>query len=261
MATSDDLARIIEAVPVFTINSLITSTDTDMHRLQRPSSMFGIFQDIAAAHARNLGADVRWLHEELDLAWILMRIRLEVDSYPFLGQELTVETWPQEPRALYERDYIIRDTDGKAMVRSVSTWVIMNLSTREIKRDKFLDYKGIETYKERAIEGGVARLKPLDGAEVVYEKEIHFSDLDYNWHANNAKYVDYIMDAFPIDEYKKREVKAIEVHYVNEVGAGETLQIRRKQLDDDKYYVDGVRKADESHVFNALIEWRERDGK
>jgi len=264
MAKSEDLARIIEAVPVFTINSLITSTDTDMYRRQRPSSMFGIFQDIAAAHARNLGADVRWLREELDLAWILMRIRLEIDSYPMLGQELMVDTWPQEPRALYERDYVIREADGKTLARAASTWIIMNLSTREIKRDRFLDYKGVETKKERAIEGGVARLKPVDGAETVYEKKIRFSDVDYNWHANNAKYVDFIMDVFPIEDYKKLEVKAIEVHYINEVGPGEDLFIRRKVLEEGcgptdverKDYIDGVRVSDGSPVFNALVEWR-----
>jgi len=222
--------------------------------------MFGIFQDIAAAHARNLGADVRWLHDEKNLAWILMRIRLEIDSYPMLGQELIVETWPQDPRALYERDYVIREESGEALVRSVSTWVIMNLGTREITRDKFLDYCGVETKKERAIDGGVARLKPLPNADTVYEKEINYSDLDYNWHVNNAKYVDFIMDAFPIEEYKKREVKAIEVHYINEVGAGEALLIRKKNLEEGKDYIDGVRKADESHVFNALVEWREKHG-
>ena len=257
MAKSENIARIIEPVPVFDIDSLITSTDTDMYRRQRPSSMFGIFQDIAAAHARNLGADVRWLHDEMDLAWILMRIRLEIDKYPILGQELVVETWPQEPRAMYERDYMMRDSEGNALVRASSIWIIMNLSTREIKRDKFLDYKGIKIKKERAIEGGIARLKTAQEAKAVYEKVIHFSDLDYNWHANNAKYVDFIMDAFPIEEYKTREVKAIEVHYINEVSAGEILEIRRLNLEEGKDYVDGVRKADGGHVFNALVEWRE----
>jgi len=257
MAKSEDIARIIEAVPVFTINSLITSTDTDMYKRQRPSSMFGVFQDIAAAHARNLGGDVRWLREELDLAWILMRIRLEIDSYPMLGQELKVETWPQDPRALYERDYRVSDTDGKTLVRAASTWIIMNLSTREIKRDKFLDYFGIETIKERAIEGGVGRLKPIEGAETVYEKNIKYSDIDYNWHVNNARYVDFIMDIYPIEVYKKLEVKAIEVHYVNEMSSGEDVLIRRRCMDDGKDYVDGVRKSDGGSVFNALVEWRE----
>jgi len=257
MTKSIGLEKTTEAVPVFTISGLITSTDTDMEHRQRPSSMFGIFQDIAAAHARNLGADVSWLRDELDLAWILMRIRLEIDNYPMRGQEILVDTWPQDPRALYERDYTIKDLEGNSFARAASTWVIMNLDTREIKRDKFLDYFGIETKKERALKGGVPRLKPLEGAETVYEKKIMFSDIDYNWHVNNAKYVDFIMDVFTFEEYKKREVKALEVHYINEVGPEEVLLIRRNKIDADKDYVDGVLKANGGIVFNALVEWRD----
>jgi len=217
--------------------------------------MFGIFQDIAAAHARNLGADVRWLKDELNLAWILMRIRLEIDDYPILGQEVVVETWPQDPRALYERDYTILDNEGKTLVRAASTWIIMDLGTREIKREKFLDYSGVETKKERAIDGGAGRLKHLQGAETVYEKVIRFSDIDYNYHANNAKYVDFIMDVFPITDHIKNKIKAIEINFINEIGPEEVLIIRRKKLEEGKDYVDGVRKKDKSVVFSAIVEW------
>jgi len=218
--------------------------------------MFGVFQDIAAAHARNLGADVRWLHDEFNLAWILMRIRLEIDRYPILGQELKVETWPQEPRALYERDYIMKDSEDNVLVRAVSTWVIMDLGKREIKRDKFLDYHGVEMKKERAIKGGVNRLRPLKGVRKISEKEIRFSDIDYNLHVNNAKYVDIIMDTFPFEIYVKNEIEAIEVHYINEIGPGETISIRRLKVDNKKYYIEGVRNTDKMMVFNAIVEWR-----
>jgi len=247
-----------KAAPVLKVDSLITSTDTDMQRRQKPSSMFGMFQDIAAAHARDLGADVRWLKEEMNRAWILMRIRLEIDIYPELGQSVTLETWPQDPRALYERDYIIRDLDGTPLVRASSTWIIMDLKTREIKRDRFLDYHGIETKKERAIEGGVGRLKPIEGARPIYEKLIMYSDIDYNHHVNNAKYVDFIMDVFPYGNHIKRDIKAIEVHYINEIGPEEVLFIRRKRIDLWKDYVEGVRKSDHGLVFNAIVEWREK---
>ena len=245
-----------QAVPILQKQRIITATDTDLEQRLRPSSMFSMFQDIAAEHAGNLGADVKWLRNELNLAWILMRIRVEIDDYPVLAQEVLVETWPQKPRALYDRDYTIRDADGNALVRAASTWIIMNLGTREIKRDKFLDYFGVEIKKDRAIEGGVGKLKPLEGAEVVYEKEIRFTDVDYNHHVNNAKYVDFIMDAFSFEEHGKRDVKALEMHYINEAEPEDTILIRRIKMDGAKDYLDGIRKADGVSVFNALIEWK-----
>ncbi|MCL1896266.1 MAG: thioesterase [Clostridiales bacterium] len=244
-----------KAKPMYTMQRTLTDTDADFAQRQRLSSMFCMFQDIAGQHAATLGASVAWLREELNLAWILMRVRLEVDKYPVLGQEVTVETWPQAPRALYERDYMIRDMDGAALVRAGSTWIIMDLDTREIKRDKFLDYHGLEMKTDRALGRGVGRLKPVDGMELAFEKEMCFSDTDYNGHVNNAKYVDHIMDCFSFEEHKARVIRAIEMHYVNEIGPGDILQIRRKDLEGGAVYLDGVRKSDGISVINSLVEW------
>jgi acyl-ACP thioesterase len=241
--------------PLYTIQRHVTDSDADFARRQRLSSMFSMFQDIAALHADNLGASVKRLHEELNVAWILMRVRIEVDSYPALAQDIIVETWPQAPRALYERDYRIRDMDGNILVRSASIWVIMDLAAREIKRDKFLDYFGLEMVKDRALGKGFGRLKSMDGAELVYEKEMRVSELDYNLHVNNAKYVDLIMDSFPFETHQNREIKAIEVHYINETSAGDVLQIYHREIDESTVYIECKRKSDGMSVIGALIEW------
>ena len=245
-----------EPTPIFTINRSVTDTDGDFLRRQKLSSMFGMFQDIAGSHAANLGVSVDWLYKEHNLAWILMRVRVEIDKYPKLAQELFVDTWPQKPRALYDRDYQIRDKEGEVLVRAASTWIIMNLNTREIKRDLFFDYFGLEMNKNRALGKGVGKLKPAKGAEPVYEKKIGFSDIDYNVHTNNAKYVDLIMDIFSVDEHRERELYAFEIHYVNETNPGDTLELRRKAIDGSTDYIECIRKSDEALAVNALVEWR-----
>jgi len=244
-----------EPVSLYTIKRYITDSDADFQRRQKPGSMFGMFQDIAALHASNLGADVNWLYTEHNLAWILMRVRVEIDKYPVYAQDVFVDTWPQKPRALYDRDYQIRDMDGGVLVRAASTWIIMNLATREIKRDKFLDYFGVETDEKRALEKVPGRLKPIEGAELVYEKIIKFSDVDYNVHTNNAKYVDFLMDAFTVEEHRARTLRAIEVHYVNETSPGDVLLFRRKIIDGKTDYLECVRKSDEALAVNAMFEW------
>ena len=254
--------QLSEPTPLYTMERQVTDSDADFSRRQKLSSMFGMFQDIAALHAENLGASVDWLHREMNVAWILMRVRVEIDKYPMLAQDLLVESWPQAPRALYDRDYIIRDTEGNVLVRAVSTWVIMDLCTREIKRDRFIDYRGIEVKKDRAIGKGMGRLKPVGKTKLLYEKKIKFSDIDYNLHVNNAKYVDYVMDAFTFREHRKRELRALEMHYVNEIGPAELMQIKHKTLNAGTDYVEGMRKSDKALVFNALVEWDgDEDGK
>jgi len=246
-----------EAVAVYRIERLISDTFADIRRRQKISSMFGFFQDIAALHAANLGAGVDWLHENKNVAWILMRVRVEIDKYPRLAETVTVETWPQEPKGLYERDYRILSAGGDVLVRAASTWVIMDLAKRDIIREKFMDYKGIEICKERALGRSVGRLKPMDGAEAVYEKAIRYSDLDYNTHVNNAKYVDYTMDVFPYDEHRDRDIKALEMHYVNEAKPGDIIVFRKKETEENgkKYYLEGVGKDSGLVIFNAVCEF------
>ena len=244
----------LEPISLYKMERHITDSDVDLARRQKLSSMFGMFQDIAALHAANLGAAVDWLHKELNVAWILMRIRAEIDDYPMLAQDVIVETWPQEPRPLYERDYVIRSREGNALVRAASTWVIIDLGTREIKRDRFLDYFGVEMIKDRALDKSIGRIKHIEKARPVYAKEVKFSDVDYNIHVNNAKYVDFIMDCFSFEEHRSRSIKAIEVNFINEIGPGETLSFKRKKINYSKDYIEGKRKTDSVYVFNALVE-------
>jgi acyl-ACP thioesterase len=242
---------------------LVTDTEADFARRLKLSSMFGYFQDIAALHAASLGASVERLHTELNVAWILLKVRVEVDEYPVLAEELYVDTWPQAPRALYERDYTIRRRTGEVLVRAASTWVIMNLGTREIKRDRFLDYANLEMRKDRAIEKGAGRQRRVEGAAPDYEKHIEFSDVDYNCHVNNAKYIDYIMDAIPFEEHREKTIRALEVYYVNELGPGSELVLAKRVMEaaadaadaPEKLYIEGVRKSDDAVVFYAVVEW------
>lgn len=244
----------------YTMERSLTDTGVDFARRLRLSTMFEYFQDIAGFHAANLGASVERLYKELNVAWIVLKVRVEIDKYPTLPADVLVDTWPQTPRALYERDYTIRSREGDILVRAASTWVIMNLGTREIKRDKFLDYANLEMRKDRAIEKGVGRQRRVEGAEPVCEKHIKFSDIDYNGHVNNARYVDYIMDAIPFREHREKEIRALEVYYVAEMSPDNELVIARKTMEPDaqsgreRLYIEGVRKSDDAVVFYAVVE-------
>ncbi|MDR3296467.1 MAG: acyl-ACP thioesterase [Clostridiales Family XIII bacterium] len=247
----------MDPVALYTTEHFITSSDVDFASKLRLSAMFDFFQDIASQHAANLGASVERLREDYGAAWILTRARLEVDRYPVLHDKITLETWPQAPRALYERDYAIRNEAGDVMARAASTWIIMKLKTREIMREKLLDYYNIELKKDRALEKRVGKLRPVENAAPVYEKPIGYSDIDYNEHINNARYVDYVMDCMTVQEHKQRTARAIEIHYLNEAVPGETILLRRAEAGSEgkSVYVDGVEKTGGAQVFVSVTEF------
>jgi hypothetical protein len=63
------------------------------------------------------------------------------------------------------------------------------------------------------------------------------------------------MDVYTLEEHRAHDIRAIEMHYINEIGPGDVLQLQRKGLTEGTHYIDGIRKADGVPVFCSLIEW------
>ena len=113
----------------------------------------------------------------------------------------------------FERDFIVKDANGEAIINAVSKWVIMDINTRRLKRSDLIGLRYPEKITQRAIPGKLARLAPFGQPEEVYTKVIGYSDIDFNGHLNNSKYVDYMMDCFPVEEHRARSIQSIDIQF------------------------------------------------
>jgi acyl-ACP thioesterase len=238
-----------------------SSSSVDIAKSMRVSTAFDYFQDIAGLHADNLGAGIDFLKAEYGVAWILMRVRIEFDRYAHLEEPLIVETWPQPPKTLYDRDYLIlSEADGEVLARSVSTWILMDLQTHDIAKGHIFDYTYPIEETGRAIDVKLRQLKAPGPLEVVATHPVRYSDIDYNLHVNNARYIDLILDTYPLDFHKEHEVAAIEVNYINEIRPDETLVISRAPYPDssEKDYIELTSAGDGRTAIKVAIEFRKR---
>lgn len=235
--------------------------DVDFQEQLRLSKLFTHFQDVASLASINLGFGIHTLGEKFGVAWILMRIRVDIIRNPVLDEDITIETWPLEPKKLeFNRDYIVRDQEGNIIVRAISTWVIMDIEERKLKRTSTIGFTFPESIEERAIDSNMNKLKHAGELEVSYKKVIGYSDIDFNGHLNNSRYVDYIMDSFNLDEHRKYRIESLEVHYLNEALPGENLVLYKGTSDKDtgQVHIEGVDKDDEHIVFKAQAKVTER---
>ncbi|MDR0817018.1 MAG: hypothetical protein LBN35_00095 [Clostridiales Family XIII bacterium] len=272
----------MKPVAKYFVETKLESSHVDFRRELRMIQAFMWFQDIAAAHADNLGAGVTKLVTERNVAWVIMRMRVEVDRMPLLDEEITIGTWPQATGPLYERDYDIvsRAKDGESLIRAASVWIIMDLETRDIVKNFLVDYHEIDPLRDRALGIKLRQLKAPDGLTPVSEKRISYSDLDYNGHINNTKYLDYIYDCFDISYHEKYRVSAVEIDYINEGHHGETIIMYMTDMtakpaaanvpaslregegglaDAPVKYIEGRSSMDDRTVFKAKIEFTRRD--
>jgi len=251
----------MEAVTLFKKKYHVDLRDVDFKRELRLSTLFGYFQDIASDAAVNLGAGIDVLRSSYGVAWVLIRIRVDITRMPTWNEEIVIETWPLESKRLeFERDYIVKDSTGNIIIRAVSAWVIMDIKERKLKRPDSISLHYPTVIEERAIDCHLGKLKMNGPLETSYKRVIGYSDIDFNKHLNNSKYVDFLMDCFPMESHQKYTPERLEVNFVNEVLPGETicLYTDMSKREANQVYIEGINENTEKTVFKAKVEIRQR---
>ncbi|MDY0404916.1 thioesterase [Virgibacillus sp. 179-BFC.A HS] len=205
--------------------------------------------------SEKLGFGIEQLGEN-GIAWILMKIRVDIQRNPKVGETITIETWPQEPgRIEYGRDFIVRDEQNHILIKAISSWVVMDLRQRKIRRSSSVPIHFSAVDNRRAIEAKLGKLKAAGTLETAYQKMIGYSDIDFNGHLNNSRYVDYVMDCFALQEHQKYHITSIEVHFTNEVLPGEVIELKKdtSAAQENGVYIEGINTNTNKVVFKSRL--------
>ncbi len=246
----------METISVYKKNFNVDYGDADFYRKLKLSSLFNYFQDVASHHAQNLGLGVEELLAEHGVTWVLVKIIVKMDRFPNLNEEILVETWPLEPKKLeFERDFYVKDMQGNIIGRAISSWVIMDVATRDIRKTELFPAKFPQLIPARAIDGRIGKIKANGQLNEVYKKKIGYSDIDINGHLNNSKYIDYIMDCFSIEKHGLYTVNTIQVNYISEAMPGDYIVFNKdiSELEAGTVYVEGINEAGTKTYFKACI--------
>lgn len=210
----------------------------------RPSSFFDIAQELAVRGSTQLGVPDPVLLER-GLCWILLRTAMHFDAYPGVEEKVQLQTWHSGVRGpISTRDYLCLDASGKVMVRATSSWALMDVKARSLaKPERVFDIMSPEPQNpERALQPDAPKIVIPRDCETE-EAGVHlvtWSDLDYNLHANNAKYPHWAMDALPKDVVMNQNVTDFCINYNREARLGETVRIVRARGADGAWYVEGL---------------------
>ena len=236
--------------------------DADYFRKLKLSNLFNYLQEISSLHSENMGMGIKTLAERYNIAWVLVRMRVDIIKCPAWNEDIIIETWPIEPKKLeFERDYIVRDMNGNELARAVSSWVVMDRDKRELcKTDVIKTEEQLYFIKDRAIDCKLGKLKQFGNSQYSYEKRIGYSDIDINGHVNNSKYIDFIMDCFSVEEHAKYILNSIQISYIKEALPGDTIACYKdiSAIDSRTVYIEGVHEKDGQAYFKAQIGITER---
>ncbi len=223
----------------------VRSSDYADNKYFKPSAILDFFQQIAEKHSTELGL----CHKELakkNILWVIVKNRYEILNEMVDLNQVIVKTWPKPKNKLYyDREYIIEDLNGNILVKGLTRWVLIDLSTRKILKNNEIDYNG-EYYLENNFNNDFEKIDYANLTfNIIENYQVRKTDLDYNFHMNNTKYADIIYN-----NVSKNIIK-LEISYNLEALKDDTINVFLA-VNDNKSYLKGLVK--EKDCFNAVIE-------
>lgn len=218
----------------------ISAGDTDASgKLSLPLLTARII-DIATAHANALGIGNPTMADK-NLGWVISRLTIEMECYPPVNTEYTLETWVESwNRHFSVRSFRILSQDNRTLGHARSIWMVMNTQTHENGGLSHLHiHEGIAIPDANPIARQEKHLLLIDDENSDVPKgslrcnrptthyRFQYCDLDAYRHVNTVKYVILLLNQFTLADFDSTYPRRLELSFLREGHYGETVDIRR----------------------------------
>ena len=241
--------------PIYQQTFTVTDNCVDCFGRLKPSMFLYYVQDVAGRHFDRISMDYDALAEK-GMIWAIIRQKVQITRIPKRGETVRVETWPMPTtRVAYPRSVVAYDESGNEVFRSISIWVLMDISSRSMILP---GTSGISVAGPlRGNDLAVPNALPAKNLTSHRSRTVSFTDLDRNGHMNNTKYMDWIDDLIPSAFHQSHDLKEFTVCYMSEAREGQELSMQWGFLEDGSLQVDAHRMTGEKdeRIFSAKLQF------
>lgn len=196
------------------------------------AAAFNYFQEVAGNHAERLGVGKEALNKT-GHAWVLSRMTAIIDRRPSWGEIIRAKTWPRGTDRLFAvRDYELLDSEDKIVSRGRSGWIVLDTARMRPVRPQFLTDLFPVYEQKNAIEQGIESLKTFPDLISSGSRPVAYSDIDYNGHVNNSRYIQWIQDVLPATELENANTFQMDINYLSQVVPSTTVDFFTSPLID-----------------------------
>jgi len=207
----------------------------------------------AGFHAAERGFGIAEINEN-QYTWVLSRLAIELEDMPRQYEDFSIQTWVENVYRLFtDRNFELKNKDGKTIGYARSVWAMISMQSRKPADLLTLHGGNISEYicdKECPI-SKPGRIKVTQEVPAV-EYQTKYSDIDINGHVNSIKYIEHILDLFPMETFKDKQIKRFEMAYVAESYYGDTLLFYKEEKEDGSIDIE-VRKASNEVVVRSKV--------
>lgn len=219
----------------------------------KPYALLNFLQDIASESAQNLGFGYDYMNEK-NLAWFLIKYRMEFDEYPIGIYDLKISTKPRG----YNKFFAYREfeifNDEKSFAKIFSMWSTINLDTRSsVLVENVINSPNMPHFERQENDLAFAKIKPLEKVDSEREFFVRYSDLDVNGHANNGNYIVWALEALDCEFLANHKIKTLDLFYKKEAKYNENI-ISQVEIKDD-ITIHRIKNSNDEDLFLAQCTW------
>lgn len=150
----------------------------------------------------------------------------------------------------------MEDPQGNRLISATTSWLIIDLASRRMVRDRELADNFDNSQAGFAIEEQAEKVTlPRDiEPELADTHKVVWSDIDTNGHVNNVKYVVWALDILDYELVSKNPITELLVNFDSEVLPGQNVELYKvvERTDDSTVcYIQG--KVDGKSSFSVKI--------
>ena len=233
------------------ININIDPFNTDLEKRWSWMALGKTLLNAAEIHAKARGFGMSNVNSE-NFTWVLSRLCIEMQEMPKVWDSVDVNTWIDNIFRLFtNRNFSIKSPDGKVFGYARSIWALIDYNTREtinlaeMHGDDLSIYIDVDEPCPIEPQG---RVRPIEDSYWIKDIKAEYTDIDLNGHVNSIKYIEHILNMFPIDRYKgKHELKRIEIAYMAESYYNDVLSFYKRKVNDNIYEVEIKKKKKDNN--------------
>ena len=182
--------------------------------------------EVATEHANALGIGYDALITK-NIGWVLSRLSIEMRRFPRSTDHYTFTSWIESyNRHFSERNFAITDAAGNILGHARTVWVAMDFATRSVADITAFERERFPIADLPCPISKTPRIpSPGPEAEVdVYT--FRYRDLDFNRHVNTVRYLDLILNHWPLEHFDRMVPARFDIMFHHECRFGDTVELR-----------------------------------
>lgn len=235
--------------------------DSDKNGVAYPASLLTYMEETSSFHSDDSGVGIDELRKN-NYGWVLNRWSVRLHRYPKVREKIFVETFATGFDKFYAtREFIIYDVEKNIIGQATTLWSFLDIVRKRPIRIPKKFYEAYNVVNEK---------QPYDffnfNFELVTNTGIDFhvrkTDIDYNNHVNNVKYLNWMLEAIPVEVDNGYYLSEFDIQYKKEIKLGDLIEssINEGMFEDDKIvYLHKINKinSDDVNTYGRTV-WKKR---